>query len=88
MCFVNAMVSGVKVAALVDTNVTHSFVTERTATSLHYNLKTSIVTFNVVISTVKPMVGAVRSAPLRVEINFGSLDVTLVQLDDQTMILG
>jgi predicted aspartyl protease len=88
ICFVNAMVSGVKVAALVDTNVTHSFVTERTATSLHCNPKTSMVTFNVVNSAVKPMVGVVRSAPLRVEIYFGSLDLTLVQLDDHAMILG
>jgi len=88
ICFVDTIVSGVKVATLVETNVTHSFVTKQTPTSLHCNPKSSMVTFNVVNSVVKPMVGVVHSTPLRVESYFGSLYLTMVQLDDHAMILG
>jgi hypothetical protein len=81
-------VSGVKVAALVDTGSTHSFISEWTVTSLHRKAEGSMVVFKVVNSEMKPVAGVVRSTPLRVGSWFGTWDVMVALLDDHAMILG
>ena len=56
LCFVDVTVSGVKVATLVDTDAIHSFISEHTATLLHYKPKRSMSTFKFVVnSTVNSM---------------------------------
>jgi hypothetical protein len=88
LCFVDAMVSGVKVVSLVDISTTHSFVSERTTKSLHCKPESSTTTYKVVNSTVEPMVGVVHSAPLRVGSWFGNWDLTVAPLDDHALVLG
>jgi hypothetical protein len=88
LCFVDATLSGVKVVVLVDTNATHGFISERTATLLHYKYERSIVAYKVVNSMVKLVTGVIRSAPLRVNIWFGTWDLMVDLLDDHAMILG
>jgi hypothetical protein len=53
LCFVNATVSRLKVAALVDTSATHSFVSEQATIALHCNPERSMAMFKVVNSTLK-----------------------------------
>jgi hypothetical protein len=88
LCFVDVMVSGVKVAALVDTRSTHNFISERNATSLHCKTKGSMATFKVVNSEMKPMTAVALLEPLRVGSWFGTWDVMVNLLDDHAMILG
>lgn len=88
LCFVNTLVSGLKVAALVDTSATHNFVSEWIATTLHRKPKSSEATFKVVNSTMRPTTRVVCFAPLKVGEWFGSLDLMVVPLDDHSVILG
>jgi hypothetical protein len=88
LCFVDVMVSGVKVASLVDTSVTHNFVSEWTMKSLHRKPESNMTMYKVVNSTVEPIVGVVRSAPLRVGSWFGNWDLMVAPLDDHALVLG
>jgi hypothetical protein len=72
LCFVDATMSGVKVATSVDTRATHSFISEWTDTSLHCKSEGSLVAIKVFNSTVKSVTGVVHFAPLRVRSWFGT----------------
>jgi hypothetical protein len=80
--------SGVKVAVLVDTEATHSFISEWIATSFNCNLEKSRATFNMVNLMVNSVTRVVHPAPLRVRSWFNTWDSTAAQLDDHAMILG
>jgi hypothetical protein len=86
--FVDALVSGLKMVALVDTDATHHFVSEWTAMLLHYKIESNMSAFKVVKSTMKPTIGVVRSAPLKFGNWFGILDLTMAPLDDHLVVLG
>lgn len=63
---VDATVSGLKVAALVDSDATHSFVSERTTWGLHRKAECDGSLFKAVNSGVKLVAGVIRSTPLTV----------------------
>jgi hypothetical protein len=66
ICFVDVIVSGVKVTVLVDIRSTHNFISEWTVTLLHRKSKGILDAFKVVNSEMKPMAGVVHLTPLRV----------------------
>jgi hypothetical protein len=49
LCFVNATVSGLKVAALVDTGATHSLISERTVKGIHCKAESSKASFKMLV---------------------------------------
>jgi hypothetical protein len=82
--FLDATMNGVK----VDTNTTHSFISEQTTMRLYCKPTSSLTTFMVVNSTMKPTVGVVHSTPLRDGDWFGSFNFMVASLDDHAMVLG
>ena len=61
-----AMVSGLRVFALVDIGASHSCVSGRTVSSLHSSLKGSQAWFKEMNSEMKSVTGRVDAAPLTV----------------------
>jgi hypothetical protein len=82
------MVSGVKVVSLVETNMTHNYVSEKTMNSVHCKPESSITMYKVVNSEVEPIVGVVHSTPLRVGSWFGNWDLMVSPLDDHALVFG
>ena len=66
LSFVDATVSGMKVASLVDTDLTHSFVSEQTTWGLQHKDDGDTSLFKAVNSIMKLVDGVVRSTPLEV----------------------
>lgn len=85
---VDETVSGLKVVALVEIGVTHSFMSEQTTWGLHRMVECNGSSFKVVNSGVNPVDGIVRSTPLTVGSWLGVLDMKVVPLDIQSVILG
>lgn len=79
---VDATISGMKVAALVDNGATHSFVSERTASGLHRKAECDGSLFKAINSRVKLVAGVVRSTSLTIGSWSGVLDMTVVPMDD------
>jgi hypothetical protein len=79
--------SGVKLAASINIDATHDFISEQTTTSLHCKIERSTTFFKEVNSLVKPMTGVVRSTPLRVGSWFGTWDLMVAPLYGHAMVL-
>lgn len=84
----DAIVSGLKVATLVDNGLTHNFVSGWTTWGLHHKVECDESLFKVVNSIVKPVVEVIHSTPLRVGNWLGVLDLTVVPMEDQSVVLG
>ena len=88
LSFMEATMSGLKVSGLVDVGVTHSLVSNKTATSLHSSLGFNQSRFKALDSEVKSVMSRVNATPLRLGIWNGKLDLEVVSLDDHSVILG
>lgn len=84
----SGIVSGLKMATLLDTSETHNFVSKKAAKSLHPRPKRSTRTCKVVNSTLMLMIGIGHFKPLRVGEWFENMDMLVSPLDDHAMILG
>ena len=82
------IIGGLKVAALVGTSSTHSFVSEQKAWGLHRKVECSESLFKEVNLVMKMIVKVVHLDPLRFGNCSGVLDSIVVPMDDQSVILG
>lgn len=85
---VDAKISGLNVEALVESSVTHSFVSEQTTWGLHRKSECDGSSFKAVHLGVKPMVGVIHLVPLIVASWSRVLDMTVVPMDDHSVILS
>lgn len=90
LSFVDVTVQGKRLAALIDTGATHSFVSRKTARSFakKKNLERESSAFKAVKSLIKAIDGLLKDAQVRVGSWFGRLDLRVVDMDDHSMVLG
>jgi predicted aspartyl protease len=86
--FVDTIVSGLRMEALVDTRETHIFLSEQATKSLHFKPKSCTVTRKVLKSETMSMIGIARWTPLRVGEWFQNMDMLVAPLEYHVMILG
>jgi len=90
LSFVDTTVKGKRLAALIDTGATHSFVSRKTARSFGKKTKTEKESsaFKAVNSPIKVVDGLLKDVQIRVGSWFGKLDLRVVDMDDHSMVLG
>jgi len=90
LSFVDVTVQAKRLAALIDTGATHSFVSRRTVRSFGKKTKMERESraFKAVNSPIKAIDGLLKDAQVRVGSWFGRLDLRIVDMDDHSMVLG
>ena len=90
LSFVQVTVKGKKFAALVDTGATHSFLSRKAAKS--FGKKTKMErewsAFKAVNSTIRVVDGVLKNTKVKVGSWFGKFDLRVVDMDDNSMVLG
>ena len=84
----NAIICGLKVAALVDTGSSHNFISERTTKRLHRKPECCEVLVKVVNSVVEQTMGVVFSTSLEVGDWIVTLDLIVTPMDNHNVVLG
>ena len=85
--FMDLMVHGKTIQALVDTGATHNFMTTRLAKEAGLTITPSNMEVKVMNSRSK-VVGLVHDVPVQIKDWKGQLDFTVMEMDDFDMILG
>ncbi|KNA24590.1 hypothetical protein SOVF_014300, partial [Spinacia oleracea] len=88
LIFVEAMVNGKASKALVDTGATHNFVALRGATRLGLRCTKEPGTLKTVNTSPVPIHGVIRGVSLQLGDWKGTVDLTVVPMDDFSMVLG
>jgi hypothetical protein len=87
-CFVNVIVSGLKVVAIGDIDATHNFLSEHNDKEIKHKFERSMASFKGVNSTMKSTVEVIHYTPLNFGEWFGILDLMVIPLDDHRVIFG
>ncbi|KNA16217.1 hypothetical protein SOVF_090960 [Spinacia oleracea] len=88
LMFVEAVVNGKASKALVDTGATHNFVALREATRLGLRYTKESGTLKTVNTSPVPIHGVARGVSLQLGDWKGTVDLTVVPMDDFSMVLG
>ena len=88
LIFVEAMVNDKASRALVDTGATHNFVAEGEATRLGLCYTKEPGKLKTVNTSPTPIHGVARSVPIRLGEWKGTVDLTVVTMDDFSLVLG
>lgn len=88
LMFVEAKVNGRASRALLDTGATHHFVAEREATRLGLRYTKEKGTLKTVNTSPTPIHGVARGVPIRLGEWRGTIDLTVVTMDDFALVLG
>ncbi|CAI9281206.1 unnamed protein product [Lactuca saligna] len=86
--FVDARVNGGFTKALVDTGASHNFLAKDEAKKLGIKYTKNPGRLKVVNSLSKPIIGVAYGVPLKIAEWEGTIDLTVVHMDDYRMVLG
>nr|KAJ0228187.1 hypothetical protein LSAT_V11C100024200 [Lactuca sativa] len=88
LMFVEAKVNGGYTKALVDIDASHNFLVEDEARKLGIKYTKNISWLKVVNSLSKPIIGVAYGVPFKIAESEGTIDLTVVHMDDYCMVLG
>ena len=86
--FVEAIIRGSKVRALVDTGATHNFVSVNEAAKLGVKTTKGSGTIKAVNSPAKPIHGVAKDVRVKIREWEGEIDFSVVPMDDFKVVLG
>nr|KAJ0226333.1 hypothetical protein LSAT_V11C100003300 [Lactuca sativa] len=86
--FIEVRINGGYTKALVDTGASHNFLAEDEARKLGIKYTKNLGQLNVVNSLSKPILGFAYGVPLKIAGWEGTIDLTVVNMDDYRMVLG
>nr|KAJ0192430.1 hypothetical protein LSAT_V11C800427740 [Lactuca sativa] len=88
LMFVDARVNGGYTKALVDTGASHNFLAKDEAKKLGIKYTKNPGRLKVVNSLSKPIIGVAYGVPLKIAEWEGTIDLTVVHMDDYRMVMG